>query len=242
MPEAPWGWQVSPDEIRSWVLREDSDLLVFNKPALVVVHPSKHGPWSSLAGACREVWGLDKVRLPSRIDRETSGIVVVARTEAMARQLGVAMAARRVRKVYHATMRGHLTAAVTVDQPVGRVPGARVPFRHGVVEGGQPAVTEFTPVAWGNGFTFAEARPLTGRTHQIRVHAAWLGHPLAGDKIYGPDELLYIEFAEHGWTERHEALLELRRHALHCSEWICEEAGLHFRAPVPADLRALLAE
>ena len=78
--------------------------------------------------------------------------------------------------------------------------------------------------------------------HQIRAHAAWLGLPVAGDKIYGPDETLFIEFFLHGWTARHQELLAIGRQALHATEWCCDREGLRFAAPLPADWQTLMTD
>jgi 23S rRNA pseudouridine1911/1915/1917 synthase len=93
------------------------------------------------------------------------------------------------------------------------------------------------------GYTLARIEPRTGRLHQIRVHAEWFGHPIAGDKIYGPDETLFLDFIAYGWTERHAALLPLDRHALHASEWQyeSEEFSLRFAAPLPVDWQRVIA-
>jgi 23S rRNA pseudouridine1911/1915/1917 synthase len=244
MPQTDWGWLITPDDLNDWTLHEDSDLLVLNKPGNVLCHPSKHGPWSSLVGACREYLGVAAVHLPSRLDRETSGVVVVAKNAATGSRLQRAIQRGAVGKTYHAILCGELRSAVTVDQPIGKAPDSPVHAQRGVVAGGQSAQTQFTPVARSGGYTLARVEPRTGRMHQIRVHAAWLGHPVAGDKIYGPDPALFLEFLEHGWTSRHQAMLPIRRHALHASAWSYSggPSALRFTAPPPADFRALLHE
>jgi 23S rRNA-/tRNA-specific pseudouridylate synthase len=100
-------------------------------------------------------------------------------------------------------------------------------------------VTEFTPLWAAGGCTFAAVRTETGRLHQIRVHAAWLGHAVTGDKLYGPDEALFLEFAKHGFTEHLAARLPIARQALHASA--IEFDGLGFAAPLAEDLLRFLA-
>lgn len=239
MPRTDWGWLITPDELRSWILFEDGELLVVNKPGLVVCHPSKQGPWSSLIGACREYAGLERLHMPSRLDRETSGVVVLAKTAELGSRLQRAIQARRVTKVYHAILCGQFTEPVVVDQPLGKDPASAVIVKQTVVEGGSPAQTEFKPLGWGGGYTLAEVRPKTGRLHQIRAHAAWMGHAVAGDKIYGVDESLFLEFIEKGWTERLAQTLPLDRQALHATEW--SFADLSFTAPWPGEWAGLLA-
>jgi len=99
MPCREWGWEITPEELRGWILYEDERLLVVNKPGLVVCHPSKHGPWSSLIGACREYLSLERLHMPSRLDRETSGVVVFARDAEAGSLLQRAMQNRKVHKV-----------------------------------------------------------------------------------------------------------------------------------------------
>ncbi len=246
MPRVDWGWLIHPDELRSWILFQDDDLIALNKPAHVLCHPSKHGPWSSLAGAAREFFDLDKVHLPSRLDRETSGIVVIARHEKAASWVQQAMARREVHKIYHAILFGQLTQPVTADQPIGSDPGAEVVTRRVTVpQGGQPAVTRFEPVAVGERLTLVRVYPETGRRHQIRVHARAIGHPVVGDKVYALDERLFLDFLANGWTEEMQQRLWLSRHALHCSQWSVwkdPRTEYAFSCPLPADWQPVLAE
>jgi len=234
---------IDPLDLPDWVIYEDASLLVINKPALVVCHPSKHGPWSSLVGAAREYLGQKTVHLVSRLDRETSGVVVLARDPSTAARLQRAMEQRQIRKTYLAVLTGMLAGPVTVDRALGPDRRSRVSVRSAVVEpasaGAQSAVSHFEPLASGGGFTLARVRIETGRKHQIRAHALWLGHSVVGDKLYGPDERLYLEFAEHGWTSRHVETLLLPRQALHCHEIDLRPAGEPhvFHAPLPIELR-----
>ncbi|MEO7414284.1 MAG: RNA pseudouridine synthase, partial [Opitutaceae bacterium] len=180
---------------------EDARLLVVSKPGDVVCHPSKAGPWSSLVGAVREYTQLPTVHLVFRLDRETSGIVVLAKDAEMASRLQTAMMKRRIGKKYLAILAGDLAAAVTVDQPLGDDTASPVFVKSAVRPDGQKSVTHFTPLAGANGFTLVSVVTETGRKHQIRAHAQWLGHSVVGDKIYGPDARYYLEFIDHGWTD-----------------------------------------
>jgi 23S rRNA pseudouridine1911/1915/1917 synthase len=239
MPLTEWGWAITPEELRAWTLHEDGRLLAVNKPGLVLCHPSKHGPWSSLVGAAREACGLPRMHMPFRLDRETSGVVVLVKEAALASKMQRAVEHRQVEKTYLAVLEGDLAAAVTVDQPIGKALDSRVVVKRGVVAGGQEARTRFEPVARAGGYTMARVRLYTGRLHQIRVHASWLGHPVAGDKIYGSDETLFLEFIERGFTERLAARLPLRRQALHAWRIAFQVDGveMRFEAPLTKDLQ-----
>jgi len=253
-PPAPQGWQafrrqqgpvriIAPDELRRWIAYEDDRLLVIDKPGDVVCHPSKDGPWSSLVGATREYTGRETMHLVFRLDRETSGIVVLAKDPPMASRLQKAMQRRHVAKAYLAVLTGDLREPRTVDQPLGDDEASPVVIKTCVRADGQASVTHFTPLAHGGGFTLVRVVTDTGRKHQIRAHAQWLGYPMVGDKIYGPDERLYLEFVRTGWTPALAEKLLLARQALHCAEIDLRPAGLPhvFVAPMPADLRGFCA-
>jgi 23S rRNA pseudouridine1911/1915/1917 synthase len=231
---------ISPGELASWIVHEDERLIVVNKPGDVVCHPSKHGPWSSLVGAVREHLGQGTVHLVFRLDRETSGIVVLAKDPRSASRLQTAMQERRVGKAYLAVLTGELPEAVRVDQPLGVDTSSPVFMKSAVCADGQPSVSRFEPVSRKNGFTLARVTTETGRKHQIRAHAQWLGHSIVGDKIYGPDARLYLDFIDKGWTPELQKRLLLERQALHCAEIELRTTGFPdiFQAPVPSDISA----
>jgi 23S rRNA pseudouridine1911/1915/1917 synthase len=233
---------VDPAALREWVLLNDEHLLAIDKPGWLVVHPSKNGPWSSLAGAVREGLGVETIRFIYRLDRETSGVIILAKTEAVAGRLGKAVLQRKLGKLYVVLLEGELAGPVAVNEALGPDPTADVTVKSRVVPadspGAQAAETIFHPLAVSGGFTLAGVELITGRKHQIRAHAEWLRHRVVGDKLYGPDPGLYLEFATKGWTERHSALLATTRQALHCAAIDLRPAGLDYllRAPWPRDL------
>lgn len=233
---------VNPVVLAAWVLLSDEKLLVLNKPGWLVVHPSKNGPWSSLAGAVREGLGMETIRFIYRLDRETSGVIILAKDEVTGSRLQKAMGRRLVGKVYVALLEGELTGPVTVEQALGPDPASGVVVKQQVVPsdtpGAQAATTIFHPLAVGGGRTLVGIQLLTGRKHQIRAHADWLGRRVLGDKLYGPDPQLYLEFATQGWTARHSSLLALTRQALHCAAIDLRTAGMDYllQAPWPEDL------
>lgn len=210
---------VDLSELPDWVLQDSPEWLALNKPGWLVCHPSKNGPRSSLVGAVKEWTGLETLHLISRLDRETSGVVVLAKHKAAAQRLQMAIQERRVQKRYLAILHGEMTHRMEVDQPIARhgddPVAARMTVRRS--RSAQAAQTCFAPLFAGRGYTLADVELLTGRKHQIRVHAEWLGHGVVGDKIYGPDSTLFLEFAEKGWTPRLEAALPLRRQGLHAA-------------------------
>lgn len=227
---------IRPDELQSWILYEDDSLLVVNKPGGVVCHPSKTGPWSSLVGACREYLGVERLHMPARLDRETSGVVVLVKAHPLASRLQRAMEHRTVDKTYFALLHGNLGQPVVVDQPIGLHAGSAVVTRRCVRSDGQPACTEFHPVVANGQFTLARVHPLTGRAHQIRVHAEWLGHPIVGDKMYGVPDAVFLDFLKEGLTPRLLETLLLPRHGLHAAEIRFRNEALRFRAPLPDDI------
>ncbi len=235
---------LTPEQLVSWITFEDEHLLAVNKPGSIVCHPSKRGPWSSLVGACREYLGLETLHLVHRLDRETSGIVLLAKDRKYARLTQMAFQNRQVRKAYAVILEGELKEPVTVNNHLARDLDSPVYVKQTVRKSNsaQRAITEFIPLYWKNGYTFARVLPVTGRKHQIRVQAHWLGCPVVGDKIYGPDDTLYLEFIEKGWTERLESALPLRRQALHAYSltFSAPDFTQTFTAPLPADLREFL--
>jgi len=239
---------ISEVELRGWIVHEDEDVVVLNKPGDVVCHPSKAGPWSSLVGAVREGLRLAQVHLVFRLDRETSGVVVIAKTPSVASRLQRAMQERRVGKMYWAILTGELREPQTVDQPLGDDLSSPVFIKTAVRADGAVARTHFEPLAHSGGqggareargFTLARVVTETGRKHQIRAHAQWLGHSLVGDKIYGPDERCYLDFIDRGWNADLAARLLLPRQALHCAEIDFRAAGFPqvFTAPLAEDMR-----
>jgi 23S rRNA pseudouridine1911/1915/1917 synthase len=232
---------IDPAELPRWIFYQNQDVVVLNKPGWVVCHPSKNGPWSSLVGALREYLKTPTLHLVTRLDRETSGVVVVALHTLAARRYQMAMQNRRVEKTYLALLEGELAKETTVDTPIIRDEKSLVAVKRRVAAPGEPgaesAQTEFIPLFCQNGYTLARVIPTTGRTHQIRVHAQSIRHAIVGDKLYGPDSSLYLEFAKQGWTVRHAQMLPIQRQALHAARlrFLDDDLG-DFTAPPPADL------
>jgi len=242
--------------IGSCILYEDHRFLVIDKPANLLVHPTGPGRPDTLWDELKRFLAFEIVNgatisFINRLDRETSGLVLVAKTSDVARQLGLMIAQHRIRKTYTAVVFDWPTAETfVVDQPLlrqGIVRPSKIYLKQAAHPDGSPALTSFRVlnrfILHDRPFALIEAEPKTGRTHQIRVHLAHVGHPIVGDKIYGPDENCYLEFIESDWTASLEAKLLLPRQALHASSLSFEFAGttFSFEAPLPPDLHDFLA-
>ena len=248
-----------PSTIHSFaVLDESADWLVVDKPPHLAVHPSKPGCGFTLWDGLRELLAYElanggQVSLINRLDRETSGLTLIAKTAAMARTLSLEMMARRVEKEYLALVWGWPESdEFTVDAPLlrqGAVGPTRIYLKRMVHPDGAAARTRFRverritgATTAGGRFALVRAFPETGRTHQIRVHLAHAGHAVIGDKLYGPDEGCYLEFIQTGWTPALAARLLLPRHALHSAALRLPALGLAWVSPLASDLAAWMAE
>lgn len=209
-----------PVDFRYAILHEDDAVLAVAKSGNLPVHAGGKYIRHTLIAELRERWGRE-LRLAHRLDRETSGVVVLAKTAVAARALEREFHARRVAKDYLAILRGAFPPEAAVDLPIGREDPAGISSRRHVdPAGGKPARTSFTRLgavdAPAGRLSLVLARPESGRTNQIRVHAAHLGHPVLGDKVYGIPRALADRFVAEGETVEVLAAAGAPRHLLHC--------------------------
>jgi 23S rRNA pseudouridine1911/1915/1917 synthase len=230
---------ISGEDIPLTVVYEDESLLVVDKPAGMVVHPAP-GNWTgtmvnALLGRGGGLSGEgepERAGLVHRLDKETSGLLIVARTERAHRLLSAAIAARRVTRRYAVMTWGHLSDdSITIDKPIARDPRDRK--RMAIVNKGRPARTDVIRLARFDAGDLLRAHLHSGRTHQIRVHLASIGHPVMGDDVYG------------GGGGRRVAGLPPKRHFLHAA-WLkfnhpVTGTPLDFRSPLPGDLSHALS-
>lgn len=230
-------------EFKKWILFEDDDLLVLNKPGWLVCHPSKNGPFSSLVGVAKEYLGVETLHLASRLDRETSGVVLLAKHRKAASHWQKGIELKTVRRAYLAILEGEVKEPKKVLTHLGKDPLSPVYVKQQVCGNSRKAKfaeTLFTPLFSANHYTFCAVKTLTGRKHQIRVHAQWIQHPLVGEKLYGKNEQIYLDFCEKGWRNEWLGTLGMTRQALHGRALGDSMHGQNFLAPIPSDFTTFL--
>lgn len=226
VPEVESGENIIRTEMNLDILYEDEDILVINKPAGMPVHPSMGNYENTLANGIAWYFsqkGEDFVyRCINRLDRDTTGALILAKNPLSAAVLSVQMKRRQIRRTYLALVDGVLPESGVVDAPIARMEGSVI-TREVNFETGESAVTHYERLAVGRYYSLAELHLETGRTHQIRVHMKYIGHPLPGDYLYHPD------------------YRRIQRQPLHSFQLefthpITKEPML-FTAPVPEDFR-----
>jgi 23S rRNA pseudouridine1911/1915/1917 synthase len=237
-PPPPVTREIVGEQIPLVIRYEDDDVVVIDKPAGMVVHPAP-GNWTgtlvnALKGRGEPLSSAsDPTRegIVHRLDKETSGLLLVAKTDRAHRVLGAALAERRISRRYAVMCWGHLSdERVTIDRPIARDPRDRK--RMAIVQTGKPAKTTFVRLGRFDPGDLLRAHLFTGRTHQIRVHLASIGHPVIGDDTYG------------GGGGRRLLSLPPKRHFLHAAWLVFKHpmtgAQIDVRSPLPEDLRAAL--
>ena len=232
------------------VLFENSDLLVINKPAGLVCHPTKNGPRSSLIGRLRLYLGSDaEAHMINRLDRETSGLVLVAKRKEGAGFLRKLWERREVAKTYYAIVHGHPDESeFSVNAPLGNDEESPVIVKDCVRGDGAPSETSFVVIERffsGKGpFSLMKASPRTGRKHQIRIHLSHAGFPIVGDKIYGLEPDAYLSFCMKELSERQARRLIFKCHALHASglELALGREAVGMVAPINDEMKQFCVE
>lgn len=237
---------VEPDAPRVLpVLAMDDAFYALDKPAGIAMHPTAKYHWSTVTSVLREKFPGEQLQITHRLDLETSGVLLVARSYEAAVALKRAFAKRKVHKRYLAVVHGALEGEGVVDAPLA-LAGGLVRVKMGVREGGLPSRTRWRAVrradVAGGSYTLVECWPETGRQHQIRAHLDHIGHAVVGDKLY-PDERVFAEYQDHGW-EAVAGKLPLARQALHAAELRFPHpatgAEVVVESPLPAELAALV--
>jgi len=237
----------SPEDIPIEIIYEDDDLIVVNKPAGLVVHPAAGISSGTLANALAFHFqqlstraGTIRPGLVHRLDKGTSGLIMVAKTEAAHENLADQFRTREVFKSYVALVHGRVEHdAGSIDQPIARDPRNRT--RMAVVRGGRPSLSLYRMRQSYTRFTLLDVEIKTGRTHQIRVHLQWLKHPVVGDTVYGDGRDKTVQDAR---LRAH--INSLKRQFLHAEQLAfhhpCTGERLHFTSPLPRELAKLLDE
>ncbi len=231
-----------PEDIPLDIVFEDRHILVVNKPAGLVVHPAAGNPAGTLQNALLfhdpGLIELPRAGIVHRLDKDTTGLMVVAKTQSAHKVLVEALQAREVKREYRALVTGCPTAGGTIDEPIGRHPTQRT--RMAVTPGGKPAITHYRIAERFRAHTLLQVNLETGRTHQIRVHMAYLHYPLVGDSTYGGRPQSPPKASE----ALREALRRFPRQALHaCRLGLIHPASgefMEWQAAIPPDMAGLL--
>ncbi len=234
----PWHAQVMDLNL----VYADDDILVVNKPAGLVVHPGAGNPEHTLVNALLHydstLSTLPRAGIVHRLDKDTTGLLVVARSLPAQTQLTAQIQEHRVQREYLALVSGVLTAGGTIEAPLGRHPIRRI--QRAVLDHGKHAITHFRVLERFNAHTLVRVFLETGRTHQIRVHMAHIGYPIVGDPLYGGGLKLPKQCSEAATT----ALKSFKRQALHAHQLSFHHPisgqELSFTAPIPDDFAFLL--
>ncbi len=235
-------WRAQPIELN--IAYEDDDILVINKPAGLVVHPGAGTPDSTLLNAllhhCPELNTIPRGGIIHRLDKDTSGLLVITKTLPAHTKLVADLQERKISREYEAVVNGVMTAGGTVDAPIARHPKDRV--RMAVVLSGKPAITHYRVLEKFRTHTHVKVNLETGRTHQIRVHMAHIHYPIVGDPVYGGR----LKLPKGCNEELRTTLQKFKRQALHARrlEFAHPISGeiMTFKAKLPTDMQQLITD
>jgi len=241
---------VSPEESTKWIpedvqidiVYEDDEILVLNKPAGLVTHPGAGNTQGTLANGILflkpELSKLDRAGIVHRLDKDTSGLMVIAKTEPSKLSLIKQLESHSVSREYSAIVYGSMVTGGMVDEPIGRDSVNRQ--KQAVIKSGKPAITHFRVIEKFKNFTLIKAILETGRTHQIRVHMSHIGHPLLGDFTYGGK----VKFPKGATDELKVAIKNFPRQALHAKKLSIthpkDNKELSWKSKLPEDLNYMI--
>ena len=195
---------IEAEDLELEILYEDNEILVINKPQGLLVHPTDHQKTGTLVngllGYTENLGNKDSIRpgIVHRLDRDTSGVMVIAKTDKSYNNLVKLFSTGKVKRYYYAILEGHLKEKILVDKPIGRDPHTRIKMT--VIDTGRASQTILEPIELIDNYSLVRAELLTGRTHQIRVHTSYLGMPVIGDMTYGhPNHYGYKEMMLHAY-------------------------------------------
>jgi len=231
-----------PEAITLEIIYEDESLIIINKPVGLVVHPGNGHSQGTLVNGllhhCPELADLPRAGLIHRIDKGTSGLLIIAKHLIAHNKLAQALMLREVKRQYYALVQGEMISGGTVDAPIGRHPQNRV--KMAVVNHGKPAKTHFRIAERLNHYTLTDVTLDTGRTHQIRVHMQHIGYPIVGDPLYNPR----LKLPKHSTDECNAALRDFQHQALHAYRLSLNhpitDKTLEWQVPIPKDFSSLL--
>jgi 23S rRNA pseudouridine1911/1915/1917 synthase len=234
-----------PEKIDLDILYEDDDLLVINKPAGLVVHPAAGNPAGTLLNGLLHhdpsLENLPRAGIVHRLDKDTSGLLVVARSQRAHKQLVEMLQKRDIHREYRTIVTGLMVAGGSVDEPIGRHPTQRKKMAVLYSESAKPAMTDYRVLERFRAHCLLQVKLHSGRTHQIRVHMAHIRHPVVGDPLYGGR----LQIPAGCSDALREALRNFRRQALHAFRLGFEHpvtgAWIEWEAPMPDDMEQLLS-
>lgn len=231
-----------PEAIPLNIVFEDADILILNKPANRVVHPGagnkEHTLVNALLHHATSLQHVPRAGIIHRLDKDTTGLLVIAKTLEAHTSLIRQMQAREIQRHYITLVQGHIISGGTIDTGFGRHPRNRL--KMSVLEQGRQAITHYKVKKQYHDFTLLDVSLMTGRTHQIRVHLAYINHPVVGDQLYGGR----IKFLTNASEHLRNLLQQFKRQALHASTLSFHHPKtnkeLTFTSPLPDDFHSLL--